>query len=124
LQQFAILLIINLSFLFREIFVTIVALIDVLLFVLLSKNLLLLIVESTLKSKNTTINKKILLASFFARAKKLVVDIFLILSFNLVTLDIANCEKLLKTTMTIFLKNFLILIDLLIATTTRRNQES
>ena len=98
--------------------------INVLLFVLLSKNLLLLIIEFTLKSKNITINKKVLFTSFFAKAKKLVVDVFLNLSFNLVTLDFANCERLLKTTTTIFLKSFLFLIDLLIATTTRRNQEN
>jgi len=124
LRRLAILLIINLFFLFKKIFVIIVVLIDISLFVLLSKNLLLLIVEFTLKSKNTTINKKILFASFFARVEKFIVDIFLILSFNLEILDFANCEKLLKIITTIFLKNFLILIDWLIATTTRENQES
>jgi len=124
LRRLAILLIINLFFLFKKIFVIIVVLIDISLFVLLSKNLLLLIVEFTLKSKNTTINKKILFASFFARVEKFIVDIFLILSFNLVILYFANCEKLLKIITTIFLKNFLILIDWLIATTTRENQES
>jgi len=68
LQQLAILLIINLFFLFKEVFVTIVASIDVSLFALLSKNLSLLIVESTLKSKNTTINKKVF-ANFFAKVE-------------------------------------------------------
>ncbi len=58
-------------------------------------------------------------ANFSARAKKLVVNCFLTLSFNLVTLDFANNEKLLKTTTTIFLKNFFDLTNLLIATTTR-----
>ncbi len=82
---------------------------------------MLLIVESILKSKNITINKKILFASFFTKIKKLVVDIFLILSFNLVTLDFANSKKLLKIITIIFLKTFLILIDLLIVTTTREN---
>jgi len=120
LQQLAILLIINLSFLFKETFVTIVALIDILLSILLSKNLLLLTIESMLKSKNTTIDKKIF-ASFFAKVKKIVVDLFLILSFNLITLDFANDKKLLKTTITIFLKNFFVLTNLLIVTTTRRN---
>ena len=121
MQQLAILSIINLFSLFKEIFVTTAILIDVLLSLLLSKNLLLLIAKSILKSKNTIIDKRVLFASFFARAKKLVVNVFLILSFNLVTLDFANCEKLLKMTTTIFLKSFLILIDLLIATTTREN---
>jgi len=59
-----------------------------------------------------------LLANFFARAKKFVVDCFLILSFNLVILDFANDETLLKTT-TIFLKSFFVLTSLFIATTTR-----
>jgi len=36
-----------------------------------------------------------------------------------VTLNFANDEKLLKTTTTIFLKNFFVLAGLLIATTTR-----
>jgi len=95
-----------------------------LLFVLLLKNLLLLIVESTLKSKNTTIDKRVLFASFFASlAKKLVVNLFLILSFNLVALDFANNKKLLETTTTIFLKSFFVLTNLPIATTTRRGQE-
>jgi len=120
LQQLAILLIINLFFLFKKIFITIAILIDILLSILLSKNLLLLIAKSILKSKNTTIDKKILLANFFAKIKKLVVNIFLILNFNLITLDFANCKRLLKTIIVIFLKSFLILIDLLIATTTTR----
>jgi len=124
LQRLAILLVINLFFLFKEIFVIIVVLIDILLSILLLKNLLLLIGKSILKSKNTTIDKRVLLANFFARAKKLVINIFLILSFNLVTLDFVNCKKLLKTIAIIFLKNFLILINLLIAITTRRNQKS
>jgi len=123
LQQLAILSIINLSFLFKEVFVTIVASIDVSLSILLLKNLLLLIVESTLKSKNTTINKRVLLASFFARVENFVVNVFLILSFNLITLGFANDKRLLKATTIIFLKSFLILVDLLIVTTTRENQE-
>jgi len=57
--------------------------------------------------------------NFFAKTKKLVVDCFLTLSFNLITLDFANNKKLLKITMTIFLKDFFVLIDLFIATTTR-----
>ena len=64
--------------------------------------------------------KKILFANFFARVKKLVVDCFLTLSFNLMTLDFANDEKSLKATTTIFLKSFFVLIGLLIATTTRK----
>jgi len=64
-----------------------------------------------------------LLANFFARIKKLVVNCFLILNFNLVTLDFTNNKKLLKTTTTIFLKNFFILIGLLVATTTREIKE-
>jgi len=60
-----------------------------------------------------------LLANFFAKIKKLVVDCFLTLSFNLVTLDFVDDEKSLKITMTIFLKNFFVLIDLFIVTTTR-----
>jgi len=60
-----------------------------------------------------------LFANFFAKAKKLVVDYLLTLSFNLVTLDFVNDEKLLKTTTTIFLKSFFVLTSLLIATTTR-----
>jgi len=39
------------------------------------------------------------------------------------TLGFANNEKLLKTTTTIFLKNFFVLIGLLIATTTREVKE-
>jgi hypothetical protein len=74
---------------------------------LLSKNLLLLTVEFKLKSKNTTIDKRVLLASFFAKTKKFVVNIFLILNFNLVTLDFANCERLLKNITTIFFKKLL-----------------
>jgi len=116
LQQFAILLIINLSFLFKETFVTIVVSINVLLFALLLKNLLLLIVEFTLKSKNTITSKRIF-ASFFARVEKLIVNLFLILSFNLVTLDFVNDKKLLKTTITIFLKSFFVLTNLLIVVT-------
>jgi len=108
-RQLAILLITNLSFLFKEIFVTIVALIDALLFILLSKN--------------TTISKKVF-ANFFAKVKKLVVNLFLILSFNLVALDFVDDKKLLKTTTTIFLKSFFVLIDLSIATTTRESQKS
>jgi len=80
-----------------------------------------LIVESILESKNITINKRVLLANFFAKAKKLVVNIFLISSFNLVALDFANYKRLLKIITTIFLKSFLILIDLLIAITTRES---
>jgi len=60
-----------------------------------------------------------LFANFFAKIKNLVVDCLLTLSFNLVTLDFANNEKLLKTTTTIFLKSFFVLINLFIATTTR-----
>jgi hypothetical protein len=60
-----------------------------------------------------------LFVNFFAKTKKLVVDCFLTLSFNLITLDFANNKKLLKITMTIFLKDFFVLIDLFIATTTR-----
>jgi len=60
-----------------------------------------------------------LLANLFARAKKLVVNCFLILSFNLVTLNFANNKRLLKTTTTIFLKSFFVLTNLFIATTTR-----
>ncbi len=62
-----------------------------------------------------------MLANFFAKAKKLVANIFLILSFNLVALDFANNKRLLKIITTIFLKSFLILIDLLIAITTRES---
>ncbi len=58
-------------------------------------------------------------ANFFAKTKKLVVDCFLTLNFNLITLDFANNKKLLKIITTIFLKSFFVLIDLLIATTTR-----
>jgi len=104
LQQLAILLIINLSSLFKEIFVTTTILIDVLLFILISKNLLLLTIEFILKSKNTTINKRVLFASFFAKVEKFIINIFLILSSNLITLDFANSKKLLKITTTIFLK--------------------
>jgi len=64
-----------------------------------------------------------LLANFFAKTKKLVVDCLLTLNFNLITLDFANDKKLLKTTMTIFLKSFFVLIDLFIATTTREVRE-
>jgi len=39
------------------------------------------------------------------------------LSFNLVTLDFAKDERLLKTTMIAFLKSFFVLVDLPIATT-------
>jgi len=60
-----------------------------------------------------------LFANFFAKTKKLVVDCFLTLNFNLITLDFANNKKLLKIITTIFLKSFFVLIDLLIATTTR-----
>ncbi len=62
-------------------------------------------------------------ANFFAKAKKLVINYFLILSFNLITLDFANNKKLLKTTIIIFLKNFFVLASLLIAITTRRVRE-
>ena len=58
-------------------------------------------------------------ANFFARIEKLVVDCFLTLGFNLMALGFANNKKLLKTTTTIFLKNFFDLTNLLIATTTR-----
>ncbi len=58
-------------------------------------------------------------ANFFAKIKKLVVDYFLILSFNLVTLDFANNKRLLKTITIIFLKSFFVLIDLLIAMMTK-----
>jgi len=64
-----------------------------------------------------------LFANFFAKAKKLVINYFLILSFNLITLDFANNKKLLKTTIIIFLKNFFVLASLLIAITTRRVRE-
>jgi len=64
-----------------------------------------------------------LFANFFARAKKLVVNCLLILSFNLITLDFANDERLLKTITTIFLKSFFVLTNLLIATTTREVRE-
>ncbi len=64
-----------------------------------------------------------MLANFFAKTKKLVVDCLLTLNFNLVTLDFANDEKLLKTTMTIFLKDFFVLIGLFIAMTTRGVRE-
>ncbi len=62
-------------------------------------------------------------ANFFAKAKKLVINYFLILSFNLITLDFANNKKLLKTTIIIFLKNFFVLASLLIAITTKRVKE-
>ncbi len=39
------------------------------------------------------------------------------------TLDFANDEKSLKTTTTIFLKSFFVLVGLLIATTTREVKE-
>jgi hypothetical protein len=65
------------------------------------------------------LRERVLFANFFARVKKLVVDYLLTLSFNLVTLDFANNKKLLKTTTTIFLKSFFILIDLSIVATTR-----
>jgi len=64
-----------------------------------------------------------LFANFFAKAKKLVINYFLILSFNLITLDFANNKKLLKTTIIIFLKNFFVLASLLIAITTKRVKE-
>jgi len=64
-----------------------------------------------------------LFANFFARTRKLVVDYLLILSFNLITLDFANNERLLKTITTIFLKNLFVLTNLLIATTTREIKE-
>jgi len=73
-----------------------------------------------LKSKNTTINEKAF-ANFFTKAKKLVVDLFLILSFNLVALDFVNDKKLLKITTITFLKNFFVLIDLSIVVVTREN---
>jgi hypothetical protein len=81
---------------------------------------LLLIVEFILKSKNITINKKVF-ANFFAKVEKLIVNLFLILNFNLIILDFTNDKKLLKIITTIFLKNFFVLIDLFIATTTRKN---
>jgi len=61
-----------------------------------------------------------LLANFFAKAKKLVVNCFLILSFNLVILDFANNKKLLKIAIAIFQKSFFVLIDLLIAEATKK----
>jgi len=64
-----------------------------------------------------------LFANLSAKAKKLVIDHFLILSFNSITLDFANNKKLLKTTIIIFLKNFFVLASLLIAITTRRVRE-
>jgi len=64
-----------------------------------------------------------LLTNFFARTKKLVVNYILTLSFNLVTLDFANDERLSKTTTTIFLKSFFVPTSLLIATTTKRIKE-
>jgi len=64
-----------------------------------------------------------LLANFFARAKKFVVNYLLTLSFNLITLDFANDKRLLKAIITIFLKSFFVLTGLLIATTTRRIRE-
>ncbi len=75
---------------------------------------------------NIDVKKKKMFANFFARAKKLVVDCFLTLSFNLVILDFIDDERLLKTTTTttIFLKNFFVLVDLLIATTTREVKET
>jgi hypothetical protein len=66
------------------------------------------------------LRKEALLANFFARAKELVVDCLLILSFNLVTLGFANDEELLKTTTTTFLKSFFVLTGLLIVATTRK----
>jgi len=56
--------------------------------------------------------------------KQIFINCFLILSFNLVVLDFANNKKLLKTIITIFLKSFFVLIDLLIATTTKRIKET
>ncbi len=74
-----------------------------------------------LKSKNIIINKKVLLASFFAKTQKIIINIFLILSFNLVTLDFVNSKKLLKIIIAIFLKSFLILIDLFIVMITKKS---
>jgi hypothetical protein len=65
-----------------------------------------------------------LLANFFARTKKLIVNLFLILSFNLIILDFVNNKRLLKTTTIVFLKNFFVLIDLLIVATRKKNQRS
>ncbi len=114
MQQLAILSIINLSFLFKK---------NLCYNCYINRRFAIYIIieEFKLKSKNTTIDKRVLLASFFAKTMKFVVNIFLILNFNLVTLDFANCERLLKTITIIFLKNFLILIDLSIAITTRKN---
>jgi len=64
-----------------------------------------------------------LFANFFARIEKLVVDCSLTLSFNLIALDFANDKELLKITATIFLKNFFVLTNLFIATTTREIKE-
>jgi len=60
-----------------------------------------------------------LFANFFAKIEKFVVNYFLTLNFNLVILDFANNEKLLKITTTIFLKSLFILTNLFIARTTR-----
>jgi len=105
-QQLTILSIINLSFLFKETFVTIVTLINVLLFVLLSKNLLLLTIKFTLKSKNTIIDKKVF-ANFFARAKKLVVNLFLIFKFQLSNFKLCKRQKIIEDNDDDLLKEFL-----------------
>ncbi len=69
------------------------------------------------------LKKRILFANFFAKVEKLIVNYFLILSFNLITLDFANNKKLLKTIATTFLKSFFVLIDLFIAIATREIRE-
>jgi len=55
-----------------------------------------------------------LFANFFIKIEKLVVNCFLTLSFNLITLNFVNNKKLLKTTTTVFLKSFFVLIDRLV----------
>jgi len=67
-----------------------------------------------------------LLANFFVKAKtkKLVVNLLLILSFNLIILDFIKSKKLLKATTTIFLKNFFVLTNLFIAIATKKNQKN
>ncbi len=67
-----------------------------------------------------------MLADFFVEveAEKLVVDLFLILSFNLVALDFVEGGRLLKAAAAIFLKSFFVLADLSIAVATERDQKS
>jgi hypothetical protein len=60
-----------------------------------------------------------LLANFFAKVEKLVIDCLLTLNFNLITLNFANIKRLLKTTIMIFLKSFFVLTNLFIAIITR-----